>query len=63
MLLSHLTFQKLQIFCTVAAFRSVTRAAEHIGVSQPVITDRSGRRKRRARDRLTWRVSKIQFEI
>lgn len=38
MLLSHLTFQKLQIFHTVAEFRSVTRAAEHMGVSQPVVT-------------------------
>lgn len=35
---SHITFQKLQIFCTIAEFRSVTRAAEHIGVSQPVVT-------------------------
>ena len=35
---SGITLQKLEIFCCVAELRSVTRAAERIGIAQPVVT-------------------------
>src|SRR5689334_6325849 len=35
---SGITLQKLEIFCCVAELRSVTRAAEKIGIAQPVVT-------------------------
>ncbi len=35
---SGITLQKLEIFCCVGELRSVTRAAEKIGIAQPVVT-------------------------
>ncbi len=35
---SHLTLQKLEVLCLVAELQSVTRAAEQLCVSQPVVT-------------------------
>lgn len=35
---SGITLQKLEIFCCVAELGSVTRAAERIGIAQPVVT-------------------------
>jgi len=32
------TFQKLQLFCRVAALGSVTKAAEELGIAQPAVT-------------------------
>jgi DNA-binding transcriptional LysR family regulator len=34
----YLTFQKLEVFCTVAELGSVTRAADQLCVTQPVVT-------------------------
>ncbi|NQD91669.1 LysR family transcriptional regulator [Pseudomonas sp. CrR25] len=34
----YLTFQKLEVFCTVAQLGSVTRAADRLCVAQPVVT-------------------------
>lgn len=34
----YLTFQKLEVFCTVAELGSVTRAADRLCVAQPVVT-------------------------
>jgi DNA-binding transcriptional LysR family regulator len=34
----QLSFQKLELFCHVASLRSVTRAAERLGVAQPAVT-------------------------
>ena len=34
----YLTLQKLEVFCTVAELRSVTRAADRLCISQPVVT-------------------------
>lgn len=34
----QLSFQKLELFCCVATLRSVTRAAERLGVAQPAVT-------------------------
>jgi DNA-binding transcriptional LysR family regulator len=36
--LSQLTLHKLEVFCAVAEARSVTRAAERLGIAQPVVT-------------------------
>ncbi|ANY16561.1 LysR family transcriptional regulator [Bordetella pseudohinzii] len=35
---SYLTFQKLEVFCTVAELGSVTRAADRLCIAQPVVT-------------------------
>lgn len=35
---SHLTLQKLEVFCVVAELQSVTRAAGHLYITQPVVT-------------------------
>jgi DNA-binding transcriptional LysR family regulator len=35
---SHLTLQKLEVFCMVADLQSVTRAAEFLYITQPVVT-------------------------
>lgn len=35
---SSLTFHKLEVFCRVVELESVTRAAEHLNVAQPVVT-------------------------
>jgi DNA-binding transcriptional LysR family regulator len=35
---SHLTLQKLEVFCVVADLQSVTRAAEYLYITQPVVT-------------------------
>jgi DNA-binding transcriptional LysR family regulator len=35
---SHLTLQKLEVFCVVADLQSVTRAAEYLCITQPVVT-------------------------
>jgi LysR family transcriptional regulator, low CO2-responsive transcriptional regulator len=35
---SHLTLQKLEVFCVVADLQSITRAANHLCISQPVVT-------------------------
>jgi DNA-binding transcriptional LysR family regulator len=35
---SHLTLQKLEVFCVVADLLSVTRAAQHLYITQPVVT-------------------------
>ncbi|MFM0283828.1 LysR family transcriptional regulator [Paraburkholderia sediminicola] len=35
---SHLTLQKLEVFCLVAELQSVTRTAEQLCVTQPVVT-------------------------
>lgn len=35
---THLTLQKLEVFCVVADLQSVTRAAEHLYITQPVVT-------------------------
>jgi DNA-binding transcriptional LysR family regulator len=35
---SHLTLQKLEVFCVVADLQSVTRAADYLCISQPVVT-------------------------
>ena len=34
----YLTFQKLEVFCTVVEFGSVTGAADKLCVTQPVVT-------------------------
>ncbi|EYS97954.1 LysR family transcriptional regulator [Cupriavidus sp. SK-4] len=34
----YLTFQKLEVFCTVAELGSVTRAADRLCIAQPVVT-------------------------
>ena len=38
MLDSRITLQKLEVFCTVVAFGSVREAADHLYVSQPVVS-------------------------
>ena len=35
---SHLTLQKLEVFCVVADLQSVTRAAEYLYITQPVVS-------------------------
>lgn len=35
---TQLTFQKLDLFCRVATLRSVTKAAESLGIAQPAVT-------------------------
>lgn len=35
---SYLTFQKLEVFCTVVELGSVTRAADRLCIAQPVVT-------------------------
>ncbi len=35
---AHVTLQKLEVFCTVAELRSVTRAADYLCITQPVVT-------------------------
>jgi DNA-binding transcriptional LysR family regulator len=35
---SHLTLQKMEVFCVVADLQSVTRAADFLCISQPVVT-------------------------
>lgn len=35
---SHLTLQKMEVFCVVAELQSVTRAADFLCISQPVVT-------------------------
>lgn len=35
---AHITIQKLEVFCSVAEFRSVTRAADYLCITQPVVT-------------------------
>lgn len=35
---SGLGFQKIEVFCLVASLGSVTRAAEHLGIAQPLVT-------------------------
>lgn len=37
-LTTQLTFQKLDLFCRVATLRSVTKAAERLGIAQPAVT-------------------------
>ncbi|MBN9888912.1 LysR family transcriptional regulator [Pelagibaca abyssi] len=34
----NLTLHKLNVFCTIARFNSVTRAAEHLNIAQPAVT-------------------------
>lgn len=34
----NLTLHKLDVFCTVAKYSSVTRAAEHLNIAQPAVT-------------------------
>ncbi|WP_158871403.1 LysR family transcriptional regulator [Antarcticirhabdus aurantiaca] len=34
----HVTLHKLEVFCAVAHFSSVTRAAEHLAIAQPAVT-------------------------
>jgi DNA-binding transcriptional LysR family regulator len=36
--ISHVTLQKLEIFCLVVRLGSVTRAAESLGIAQPAVT-------------------------
>lgn len=35
---SHITLQKLEVFCVVAELQSVTRAAEYLYITQPVVS-------------------------
>ncbi|AJE46761.1 LysR family transcriptional regulator [Celeribacter indicus] len=37
-LLSQISLHKLEVFCTVAALGSVSRAAERLGIAQPVVS-------------------------
>ena len=34
----NLTLHKLHVFCTIAKFNSVTRAAEYLNIAQPAVT-------------------------
>lgn len=38
LLTASFSFQKLELFCRVAALRSVTKAAEELGIAQPAVT-------------------------
>jgi len=35
---SHVTLRKLEVYCNIAKFSNVTRAAERLGIAQPAVT-------------------------
>lgn len=37
-LVNHVTLYKLEVFCAIARYSSVTQAATHLGIAQPAVT-------------------------